>query len=136
MAKKIIDACDGNVEGKVIAILGLSFKPDTDDMRDAASLTILPFLQKNGAIIKAFDPEAMGEAENMLENIIYTEDSYSCVSNADIAVVLTEWDVFRALDMKKIKAALKFPVIVDLRNIYNPTTMNENNIKYTSIGRN
>jgi UDPglucose 6-dehydrogenase len=78
----------------------------------------------------------MGEAENMLENIIYTEDSYSCVSNADIAVVLTEWDVFRALDMKKIKAALKFPVIVDLRNIYNPTTMNENNIKYTSIGRN
>ena len=133
MAKKIIDACDGNVEGKVIAILGLSFKPDTDDMRDAASLTILPFLQKNGAIIKAFDPEAMGEAENMLENIIYTEDSYSCVSNADIAVVLTEWDVFRALDIKKIKAALKFPVIVDLRNIYNPTTMNENNIKYTSI---
>lgn len=135
MAQKIIKACGGDVSGKIIAVLGLAFKPNTDDMRDAASLTILPILQKDGATIKAFDPEAMEESKYMLADIIYSKDAYDCIKGADAAVILTEWDVFRALDIKKIKSLLKSPTIIDLRNIYNVADMRKHDIDFTCIGR-
>jgi len=135
MAQKIIEACGGDVSGKTIAILGLAFKPNTDDMRDAASLTILPILQKHGATIKAFDPEAMDESKHMLTNITYSKDAYDCIKGADAAVILTEWDVFRAIDIHKIKSLLKSPTIIDLRNIYNCAEMKKHGIVFTGIGK-
>ena len=135
MAQKIIEACGGDVSGKTIAVLGLAFKPNTDDMRDAASLTILPILQQHGATIKAFDPEAMEESKHMLADITYSKDAYDCIKGADAAVILTEWDVFRALDIQKIKNLLKSPTIIDLRNIYNDADMKKHVINFTCIGR-
>ena len=135
MAKKIETALGGDLTGKIIAILGLAFKPNTDDMRDAPSLTIIPYLQKRRAQIRAFDPEAMQEAQTILSGVDYTEDAYSCVEGADIAVILTEWDQFRALDMQKLKNAMKAPKIVDLRNIYRADDMADQGIEYYSIGR-
>lgn len=135
MAKKIEAALDGDLTGKTIAILGLAFKPNTDDMRDAPSLTIIPYLQERRAQIRAFDPEAMPEAQTILSGIDYTQDAYSCVEGADITVILTEWDQFRALDMQTMKAKMKSPKIVDLRNIYRPDDMAQQGIEYYSIGR-
>lgn len=135
MADKIIHALDGKLSGKTIAVLGLAFKPNTDDMRDAPSLTIIPRLQNEGAIINAYDPEAMNEARDMLSGITYTEDAYACVKDCDALVIITEWDQFRALDMARVKTALKAPYIIDLRNIYNPDDMADMGFNYTSIGR-
>ena len=134
MAKKIMDHL-GGVEGKTIAVLGLAFKPNTDDMRDAPSITIISLLQKNGATIRAYDPEAMGEAKGELDNIIYAKNAYDCVDGADALVLVTEWDQFRALDMSKVKALLKQPNVVDLRNIYTSAVMEEMGLNYTSVGR-
>ncbi len=134
MAKKVIDHL-GNVDGKTIAILGLSFKPNTDDMREAPSITIVSLLQKNGANIRAYDPEAMQEAKTELENVVYAENAYDCVEGADALVIVTEWDQFRALDMLKVKALLKEPNVIDLRNIYTSEVMNELGINYVSVGR-
>ena len=134
MVKKIRNAL-GDVSGKKIAVLGLTFKPETDDMRDAPSLDIVPALVEAGAKIKAFDPESMEEAEHLLSGIDYAENAYDAVEGADAMVILTEWDQFRALDLDRIKAALKDNVVVDLRNIYIPEDMTKRGFTYTSIGR-
>jgi len=133
MAKKI-EAAFGGVKGKTIAVLGLTFKPNTDDMRDAPSLVILPYLQEAGATIRAFDPEGHKEAAKHL-TLTYCSNAYEALTGADGAVLLTEWNEFRALDLPRVKAALKFPVMVDLRNIYKPTQMAEAGFHYVSVGR-
>jgi len=134
MAKKVMDHL-GGVDGKTIAILGLAFKPNTDDMRDAPSITITSLLQKNGAKIRAYDPEAMIEAKKELEDVLYAENAYDCIDGADALVIVTEWDEFRALDMEKVKALLKAPNVIDLRNIYTSDVMTSLGLNYTSVGR-
>lgn len=135
MATKVIDACGGSVEGKKIAVLGVAFKPNTDDMRDSPSLDIIPALQAAGATISAFDPEAMGEAKEMLSNVDWQENSYATMDGADALVIITEWNEFRMLDLDRVKDLLKAPVMVDMRNIYNRQEMKEAGFDYTCIGR-
>jgi UDPglucose 6-dehydrogenase len=135
MAKKVIRILGGDINGKTIAILGLSFKPNTDDMRDAPSLTIIPFLQEKGAKIRVYDPQAMTEASHLLKNVNFTKNAYDCVKEADALVIITEWDEFRALDIDRIKNELKLANIIDLRNIYKPKTMKLKKINYHSLGR-
>lgn len=135
MAKKIIAALEGNVEGKTIALLGLAFKQNTDDMRDAPSLDIVRALQNAGAKIRAFDPEAMLEAKKYFKDVIYCDGPYHAVEGADALVLVTEWDQFRALDMDRVKDSLKTNVVVDLRNLYDLASMKQKGFAYTSIGR-
>ena len=135
MAARVIEACGGDVRGKTIAVLGLAFKPNTDDMRDSPSLDIIPELQKNGARIQAYDPEAMDEAAGLLKDIDYKQDAYGAIEGADALVIVTEWDQFRALDLTQVKALLTWPIIVDLRNIYVPQEMSDMGFAYSSIGR-
>ena len=135
MAKRIIAACDGSVSKKTIAILGLTFKPNTDDMRDSVSLDVVPALQKAGARICAYDPEGMKEAKTLLNDIAWCHNAYEAMKGASAAVILTEWNEFRALDLVQMKQALKEPVLVDLRNIYRPDEMKAAGFRYTSIGR-
>ncbi|MBO6728428.1 MAG: UDP-glucose/GDP-mannose dehydrogenase family protein [Maricaulis sp.] len=135
MADKVIAACDGDVSGKTIAVLGLTFKPNTDDMREAPSLEIIPALQEAGAVIKAFDPAGTVEAEHMFSGVEFTSGPYFCVEGADAVVIITEWNEFRALDLERLKASMNAPVLVDLRNIYVPDEMQAAGFKYTSIGR-
>lgn len=135
MVQKISHFFNGDLNNKTLAFLGLAFKPNTDDMRDAASLTIIPELQNNGALIKVYDPESMKEAKSLLQNIDYTKNSYDCIKGADAMIILTEWDEFRALDMIRVKKSLRSPNIIDLRNIYNPQSMQEYGFNYISIGR-
>ena len=135
MARKVIAACGGSVRGKTIALLGLTFKPNTDDMRDAPSLMIIPALQDNGAKIRAYDPEGMGQAKAMLDNVEFAQSAYAAVEGADALVLVTEWDAFRALDLEKVKTLLKFPVVVDLRNVYRPDEMERHGFSYVSVGR-
>jgi UDPglucose 6-dehydrogenase len=134
MADKIIDAF-GGVKGKTVAILGVTFKPNTDDMRDSPSLDIVPALQAAGATVRAFDPEGMKEAEKLLSGVAWTEDAYDAMAGADGVVILTEWNEFRALDLKRLKAQLKRPLLVDLRNIYTLREMADAGIEYHSVGR-
>jgi UDPglucose 6-dehydrogenase len=133
MVKKI-ETAFGGVKGKTVAILGLTFKPNTDDMRDAPSLVIVPKLQAAGATIRAYDPEGGEEARKYL-SIEPSKDAYDAILGADGVVILTEWNEFRALDLAKVKAALKTALIVDLRNIYRPTQMAQAGFRYISIGR-
>ncbi len=133
MARKIEAALDG-VQGKTIAVLGLTFKPNTDDMRDAPSLVIVPALQAAGAIIRAYDPEGGAEARKHL-NVEMCKDAYDAISGADGVVILTEWNEFRALDLAKLKAGLKTPLMVDLRNIYRTAHMVQAGFRYVSLGR-
>jgi UDPglucose 6-dehydrogenase len=133
MAKKI-ETAFGGVKGKTIAVLGLTFKPNTDDMRDAPALIILPYLQAAGATIRAFDPEGHKEAAKHLQ-LSYCSDTYETLDGADGVVILTEWNEFRALDLPRVKAALKTPLMVDLRNIYRPAQMAEAGFTYVSVGR-
>jgi UDPglucose 6-dehydrogenase len=133
MARKI-EAAFGGVKGKTIAVLGLTFKPNTDDMRDAPSLVILPYLQNAGARIRAYDPEGRKEAAKHFQLDFHT-DAYEAIEGADGVVILTEWNEFRALDLTKVKAGLKTPLMVDLRNIYRPTLMAEAGFHYVSVGR-
>lgn len=135
MARKILEACGGNVRGKTIAVLGLTFKPNTDDMREAASLVIIPDLQAEGARIRAFDPEGMEQAKSILADVDYASDPYGCVEGADALVIVTEWDAFRALDLDRVKAKLRRPLIVDLRNIYRTDEMRRRGFDYVSVGR-
>lgn len=135
MATKIIAAMGGDVEGKTIGVLGLAFKQNTDDMRDAPSLDIIPALIAAGAKVRAFDPEAMDEAKHLLEGVAYADNPYQALEGADAMVIITEWDQFRALDMGRIKDAMKAPVVVDLLNIYAPDDMAKRGFEYTSIGR-
>ncbi|MDV7338562.1 UDP-glucose/GDP-mannose dehydrogenase family protein [Terasakiella sp. A23] len=135
MADKVVAACGGSVDGKKIAVLGVAFKPNTDDMRDSPSLDIIPALQKAGASIAAFDPEAMGEAKEMLPGVEWKENSYDTMDGADALVIITEWNEFRMLDKDRMKELLNAPVMIDLRNIYNRVEMKEAGFDYTCIGR-
>ncbi len=135
MADKIVAACGGTVAGKTIAVLGLTFKPNTDDMRDAPSLSILPPLAAAGASIRAFDPEGIAEARKLLPGLVYCRDAYETMEGADALVLLTEWNEFRALDLGRVGGLLKEPLVVDLRNIYDPAEMTAAGLAYVSIGR-
>jgi len=135
MANKVLEACDGDVSGKTVAVLGLTFKPNTDDMRDAPSLEIVPALQAAGARIKAFDPAGTLEAEKLLSGVDFVSGPYFCAEDADVLVIITEWNEFRALDLDRIKAVMRSPVIVDLRNIYSPEEMAAAGFTYSSVGR-
>ncbi|MGB5948143.1 MAG: UDP-glucose/GDP-mannose dehydrogenase family protein [Parvibaculum sp.] len=135
MAEKIIDACGGNLEGKTLAVLGVTFKPNTDDMRDAPSLDIIPLLQKAGAGIRAYDPEGMEDARKYLSNIDWKKDAYSAMPGADALLILTEWNEFRVLDFERIKSLLKTPLVIDLRNIYSLAEMAQAGFVYHSVGR-
>ena len=135
MAVRVVSACNGSVEGKTIAVLGVTFKPNTDDMRDAPSLDIIPALQAAGASIRAYDPEGMEEAKKMLNEVVWCSDAYEAMSGADAVAIITEWNQFRGLQLDRMKQALKSPIIVDLRNIYNPSEMLDAGFAYFSIGR-
>jgi UDPglucose 6-dehydrogenase len=135
MARRIIHAVGGDVRGKRIAILGLTFKPNTDDMRDAPSLALITALQDAGAIVTAHDPEGMEQAAHHLSHVTFAPDAYSCVDGADALAIVTEWDLYRALDLDRIKTLLKQPIIVDLRNIYRPAEVRAKGFHYVSVGR-
>ncbi|HVI31404.1 UDP-glucose/GDP-mannose dehydrogenase family protein [Phenylobacterium sp.] len=135
MARKVIKAVNGeDLSGKTIGVLGLTFKPNTDDMRDAPSLDIVPALQAAGARVQAFDPEGH-EATHMLKDVDFKADPYAVAEGADALVIITEWDQFRALDLDRIKLLMNRPVLVDLRNIYKPDDMKARGFAYTSVGR-
>lgn len=135
MVEKIADTI-GSLSGKEIGVLGLAFKPDTDDIRDSPALTIIEGLQARGARIRAFDPAAMDNARRVLENVTFCHDAYETADGADALVLVTEWNEFRALNLDRIKKSLKSPVLVDLRNIYDPSRMKESGFRYVSVGRN
>ena len=135
MARRIIQACGGDVRGKKIAILGLTFKPNTDDMRDAPSIAVITALQDMGAKITAYDPVGIEQAAHHLTGVEFAADAYACAEDADALVIVTEWDAFRALDLDRIKLVLKEPLIVDLRNIYRPADIRAKGFRYVSIGR-
>jgi UDPglucose 6-dehydrogenase len=135
MADKIIAACGGSLAGKTLAVLGLTFKPNTDDMRDAPSLAILPRLVAAGARIQAFDPEGMAEAQKLLPDLVYCQDAYQTMEGADALILLTEWNEFRGLDLDRVKGLLASPLVIDLRNIYQPQEMAAAALSYLSIGR-
>jgi UDPglucose 6-dehydrogenase len=135
MADRIVAALGGKAEGKTVAVLGLTFKPNTDDMREAASVTILPALQKRGIKIRAHDPEGMDEAKKQMPDLDYRNDPYEAIEGADALVILTEWNSYRSLDLDRVKSLLKAPVFVDLRNIYRPAEMQAAGFQYSSLGR-
>jgi len=135
MGRKIVSACGGDVRGKRIALLGLTFKPNTDDMRDAPSLAIVTSLQDAGAEVRAYDPEGMANARTMLEGVFYCTDAYDCAEGADAVAIVTEWDLFRALDWERVKRGLRSPVLIDLRNIYRPAEMAARGFTYVSVGQ-
>jgi UDPglucose 6-dehydrogenase len=135
MARKVIDFCGGSVKGLTVGVLGLTFKPNTDDMRDAPSLDIVPALQAGGAKIVAFDPEGMAEAGRVLKDITFTKTAYEAAFEADVLVVITEWHEFRGLDPRRIKQVMRQPRIVDLRNIFNPEEMRGLGFTYEGVGR-
>jgi len=135
MARKVIAACDGSVRDKTIAVLGLTFKPNTDDMRDAPSLALISALEDAGARVKAFDPQGMENARAMLSKVEFCSNAYDCARGAAALVIVTEWNEFRALDLRHVKELLTAPVMVDLRNIYKPEEMSRLGFRYASIGR-
>lgn len=130
-----IEQLIGDFAGKTIAVLGLSFKPETDDMRESPAIEIINEIVARGAKVKAFDPVAMEEARKSLPDIEYSKDEYDAISGADALVFVTEWNQFRALDLEKVKSLLKSPKIADLRNIYEPETMRERGFEYIGVGR-
>lgn len=130
-----IEKLVGDLSGKKIAVLGLSFKPETDDMRESPAIDIIKELQNRGATVKAFDPVAMEEAKHSLPDIEFATDEFDAIEGADVLVFLTEWNQFRALDMEKVKRLLKSPKIADLRNIYEPSDMRELGFEYVGVGR-
>jgi UDPglucose 6-dehydrogenase len=135
MGAKVIDVIEGGLSGRTVGVLGLTFKPNTDDMRDAPSLDIVPALQAAGAHVQAFDPEGLHEARQLLRDVEFKDSPYDVAAGADVLVIITEWDQFRALDLDRIKLLMKKPVMVDLRNIYKPDDMRARGFAYTSVGR-
>jgi UDPglucose 6-dehydrogenase len=135
MARKVIDFCGGSVAGLTVGVLGLTFKPNTDDMRDAPSLDIVPTLQAAGARIVAFDPEGMTEAGRQLSGVTFAKTAYEAATQADVLVVITEWHEFRGLDPRRIKEAMRQPRVVDLRNIFDPEEMRGFGFTYEGVGR-
>ena len=135
MGRKVIAAMGGSVRGKTIGILGLTFKPNTDDMRDAPSIAIIQSLQDAGAKIRAYDPEGMEAAKTFLKDVDYASDVYDAASKADALVLITEWNAFRSLDLKRIEQAMAGKVFIDLRNVYRRKEMETAGLNYVSIGR-
>jgi len=135
MAERIVAACGGSVAGKTVAVLGLTFKPNTDDMRDSPALDIVPALQAAGANVRAYDPEGMAEAAKMMDGIKFGQSAYEAMEGADAVAIVTEWNEFRALDLARMKRLLKAPVIVDLRNVYDPKDMRAAGFEYSCVGR-
>ncbi|AJD42299.1 UDP-glucose 6-dehydrogenase [Rhizobium gallicum bv. gallicum R602sp] len=135
MGRKVIAACDGSVRGKKIAVLGLTFKPNTDDMRDAPSITIIQALLDGGATVHVYDPEGMQAAKEMLGPVTYGNDPYEIAESADAIVLVTEWDEFRALDFKRLKTTMKNPVVVDLRNIYPVAEITRHGFSHFAVGK-
>ncbi|NBS34747.1 MAG: UDP-glucose/GDP-mannose dehydrogenase family protein, partial [Methylocystaceae bacterium] len=136
MARKIIIALGGSVRGKKIALLGLAFKPNTDDMRDAPSLAIVASLAGDGASVHAYDPESMEQARPLMPEVVFHNDAYAALEGAEAVAIVTEWDAFRALDLDRVKSLMKSPNIIDLRNIYRPTDVRKRGFTYISVGRN
>jgi UDPglucose 6-dehydrogenase len=135
MADRITTICGGDLAGKTLAVLGLTFKPNTDDMRDSPSLAILPALRESGATIRAFDPEGIAEAKRLMPELDYCADAYATMEGADALVLITEWNEFRGLDLERVKVLLRQPLVIDLRNIYKPEEMTAAGLTYHSIGR-
>ncbi len=135
MAERISKACGGSLEGKSVAVLGITFKPNTDDIRDAPSLDIIPALVAGGAAVRAYDPEGMAEARKVLDGVEWCDGAYDTMVGADVLVIITEWNEFRALDMGRVRSLMKKPVMVDLRNIYNPHEMAADGFIYHCLGR-
>ena len=135
MVGKVVSACGGSLHGKTIAVLGLTFKPNTDDMREAPSLVIVPALEAQGARVRAYDPHGMAEARKLMPRLETANDPYACIEGADAMLILTEWDEFRALDLDLVKEALRSPVVIDLRNIYRPAEVAAKGLTYISVGR-
>jgi UDPglucose 6-dehydrogenase len=135
MARKVIAACGGSIRGCTIAVLGLTFKPNTDDMREAPSIALITALTDAGAKVRAFDPEGMKQARAVLDGIGYAESAYACIEGADALVIVTEWEPFRALDLDRVKSLMRRPVLVDLRNVYRLEDMARRGFTYVSVGR-
>jgi UDPglucose 6-dehydrogenase len=135
MAGRVIAECGGSVDGKRIAVLGLTFKPNTDDMRHAPSLDIVPALQAAGATVAAFDPVGMAAAKEMLDGVDWCEDAYGTMAGAEALVIITEWNQFRALDLDRVKSLMASPLMIDLRNMYMPTMVTAAGIRYRCVGR-
>jgi len=136
MVAKVIEALNGEVGNKTVAILGLAFKPETDDMRDSPTIPLIKGLQKLGAVIRAYDPGAIENAKRIFENVTYCGDAYETAEGADALVIATEWNEFRALNLGRVKSHLKQPLIIDLRNVYDPQRMKAEGFTYISVGRN
>ena len=135
MAKKVVAACGGSLRGKEVAVLGLTFKPNTDDMRDAPALALIAALQDGAARVRAYDPEGMEAARGMVQDVVFAPDPYRCAEGADALVIVTEWDAFRALDLHRIKALMRTPVLIDLRNVYPPEEIRRHGYTHVGIGR-
>ena len=135
MAKRVVEACGGNIDGKTIAVLGVTFKPNTDDVRESPSLEIIPKLVSKGANVRVYDPEGMDEARELISGVTWCDNAYDAMNGAAALTIITEWNEFRALDLNRVKSLLEEPILVDFRNIYIPEEMSEEGFHYYSIGR-
>jgi UDPglucose 6-dehydrogenase len=135
MARKVAAVFGGSLRGKTVGLLGLTFKPNTDDMRESPSIPLVTALQDLGASIKAYDPEGMEQARSELSDVTYCDGPYSCAEGSDALVIVTEWEQFRALDLARLKREMACPVIIDLRNVYRPEEVSAHGFRYESIGR-
>src|SRR5471032_2746253 len=135
MARKVSHALNGDLRGKTVAVLGLTFKPNTDDMRDSPSIPLVTALEDMGAKVRAFDPVGMEQAKPLMANVSFCNDAYSCADGAAALVIVTEWEQFRALDFKRLKTVMAMPVLIDLRNIYSPEEIARHGFAYESVGR-
>jgi UDPglucose 6-dehydrogenase len=135
MARKVAHALGGELRGKTVAVLGLTFKPNTDDMRESPSIPLITALQDMGAKVRAYDPEGMEQAKTMVGNVAFCQDAYSCADGASALVIVTEWEQFRALDFGRLKKVMERPVLIDLRNIYRPEDVAHAGFAYESVGR-
>ncbi|MGF6172252.1 UDP-glucose 6-dehydrogenase [Ensifer sp. 4252] len=135
MGRKVIAAAGGDVRGRKVAVLGLTFKPNTDDMRDSPAITVVQTLQDAGAHVVGYDPEGMENAKKLMDGLDFANDPYEAAADADVLVIVTEWNEFRALDFRRLKTVMKEPVLVDLRNIYRPDEVAKHGFAYASVGR-
>jgi UDPglucose 6-dehydrogenase len=135
MAKRVEDAVGGDLNGKVIAVFGVTFKPNTDDMRDSPSLVLIPMLLARGATVRAYDPQGQENAKEMLEGVDWCSGALEAAKGADATIVLTEWNEFRGLDLKALKKNMKGDALIDLRNVYSAESVRDAGFEYTSIGR-
>ncbi|HZD89136.1 MAG TPA: nucleotide sugar dehydrogenase, partial [Pseudolabrys sp.] len=135
MARKVAHALGGDVRGKTVAVLGLTFKPNTDDMREAPSIPLITALQDMGAKVRVYDPVGMAQAKPMIDGVAFCEDAYDCAQGAAVLVIVTEWEQFRALDFGRLKSIMTQPVLVDLRNIYSAAEVARHGFVYESVGR-